>query len=722
MGLSPGAYLLGAAELAAIVAALAYAAGGVRRWGLPGWSGAPARLAEAVLGIAILTWVAELLGAVGVLDEWPLLAVSVIFGIGAGWVGRRRAPAAGAEAGPPSPSPARAALIVAGLAVALVFAQWAGRTQLSLDRGMYGFDTTWYHMPFAARFAQQGSITGLHFTSPAFLSWFYPANSELLHSVGILATGRDIVSPALNLAWLSLALLAAWCVGRPFGVGPVSLVGVALVLGAGVFADQPGEARNDVVGLALLLSAVALLVNGCVAAAGGDTRQGLRRLRLGARPVAIAGIAAGLALGTKLTLGSPVAALTLGVVVAAPAGRRLAIGGAWVGAVVAAGGFWFARNLVATGNPLPWVTSIGPISLPGPEEVLPSGREPFPIAHYATDTSVWREWFFPALADRFGVLWPAILALGAIGAVLCLARGRPTAVRVAGFAAVAAALAYPLTPLTASGSEGEPVGFASNLRYLAPVLALSLALLPVALACRRGGGAPDCDATGRSIWFLARSREAWRGAVLAALAIGFAVALARSDAWDAASPRAALLGGAVVVALLCVGAAAQAGRLPRAALAIGASVAVAAALAGGYVEQRHYLDDRYASPSGAIAEPGQDSAFAWARDVHGASIGTITIRQYPLYGTELDNRVQYVGRRGSDDSFTRMESCAEWRRALNAAGYDYVVTGLNFPTRNGPRRPPEAAWTGDDPAAKRVLRDRSVSVFRLDGELDPARC
>jgi hypothetical protein len=698
MALSLGAYLLGAAELAAIIVALVYGAVGLRRRALPGWSGSPARLAEAVLAIAMLTWVAELLGAVGALDEWPLVALCVVAGAGAGLVGRSR-PSAGSdeEAVPTSPPVGRVALIVAGVAVALLFAQWAGRTQLSLDRGMYGFDTTWYHMPFAARFAQQGSITGLHFTSPAFLSWFYPANSELLHSVGILATGRDVVSPTLNLGWLALALLAAWCIGRPFGAGPASLVGVAIVLGGGVFADQPGEARNDVAGLALLLSAAALLVNGCVA----STCRGDRRLRLGAGVLAVAGIAAGLALGTKLTLLSPVAALTLGVIVAAPAGRRLAMGGAWVGALVAGGGFWFARNLVATGNPVPWITSIGPLSLPGPEEVLPSGREPFTIAHYATDTSVWREWFFPALADRFGALWPAILVLGALGALLCLLRGRPSAVRVVGFAAAAAALAYPLTPLTASGSEGEPVGFASNLRYLAPVLALSLALLPAAAA---------------------RSRDAWRGAVLAALAIAFAFALVRSDAWDAASPRAALLAGAAVAAVLCVGAIAHAGRLPRPAIGIGAAAVVAVGLAGGFLEQRHYLDDRYANPSGAIAEPGQDSAFAWARDVHGASIGTITIRQYPLYGTDLSNRVQYVGRRGSGDSFTRIESCPGWRHALNAAGYDYVVTGLNFPTRNGPKRPPEAAWTAGDPAAHRVLRDGSVSVFRLDGELDPGAC
>src|SRR5262249_46231024 len=129
------------------------------------------------------------------------------------------------------------------------------------------------------------------------------------------------------------------------------------------------------------------------------------------------------------------------------------------------------------------------------------------------------------------------------------------------------------------------------------------------------------------------------------------------------------------------------------ALRTGIGVLLLGVLIGGYFEQRHYLENRYATPSGAIAEPGQDAAFKWARGVHEKGIGTITIRQYPLYGVDLSNRVQFVGHRENDDAFRRITRCGPWRHALNQGRYDYVVTGLNFPTAKGPTRPPEERWT-----------------------------
>ena len=90
---------------------------------------------------------------------------------------------------------------------------------------MLTFDTLWYHGPFAARIADTGSVWGMHFTDPLYLNWFYPENSELLHAAGIVLFNRDIFSPLVNFGWLGVALLAAWCIGRPYGVAPLSLVG-----------------------------------------------------------------------------------------------------------------------------------------------------------------------------------------------------------------------------------------------------------------------------------------------------------------------------------------------------------------------------------------------------------------------------------------------------------------------------------------------------------------
>src|SRR5680860_1294232 len=84
--------------------------------------------------------------------------------------------------------------LVAVGAVALVFAHWGLTAKDALDRGIFNFDSLWYHLPFAVDMAQSHSVTGLHHTETVFTNWFYPQNSELLHSVGILLTGRDTLS------------------------------------------------------------------------------------------------------------------------------------------------------------------------------------------------------------------------------------------------------------------------------------------------------------------------------------------------------------------------------------------------------------------------------------------------------------------------------------------------------------------------------------------------
>ena len=112
-------------------------------------------------------------------------------------------------------------------------------------------DSLWYHMPLASRFVETGS-TGrdLYFFDPIFFASFYPANSEVLHAIPILAFARDFLSPLLNLGFLGLGLLAGWAIGRPYGVAPQALLGAAVVLGAETMTDfQAGEALNDVGGV-----------------------------------------------------------------------------------------------------------------------------------------------------------------------------------------------------------------------------------------------------------------------------------------------------------------------------------------------------------------------------------------------------------------------------------------------------------------------------------------
>ena len=79
---------------------------------------------------------------------------------------------------------------------------------------------TWYHGPFAAGFFQSGNTWDLHFIAPQFLAWFYPANSEIFHAVGMLAFDRDMLSPLLNLGWFIGCLFASGASGGHTGSAP----------------------------------------------------------------------------------------------------------------------------------------------------------------------------------------------------------------------------------------------------------------------------------------------------------------------------------------------------------------------------------------------------------------------------------------------------------------------------------------------------------------------
>ncbi|MEK6277839.1 MAG: hypothetical protein AABM29_07495, partial [Actinomycetota bacterium] len=159
--------------------------------------------------------------------------------------------------------------------------------------------------------------------------------------------------------------------------------------------------------------------------------------------------------------------------------------------------------------------------------------------------------------------------------------------------------------------------------------------------------------------------------------------------------------------------------LPRPALLGAAAALIALALGAGWLEQRRYLDHRYRDPS--FATPGLNAAFAWARDLSGERIGTNATREYPLFGTELANQVEFVGVHRSHGGFVRAASCAQWRGAVNDGGYDYVVASLDRIQPAGPAFPREAAWTRDR-NAEVVLRQAPTVVFRLRGRLPPSRC
>jgi hypothetical protein len=226
-----GDYLGGVVGLAAVAVPMGLAAVRLRGRLLPGWVGAPARLAEAVLGVALLTVLLQILGGFGILYVGVLIPAALVLGLGLYFVPWFRTNATGMPA--PAPRIPARQTILALVAAAFVAAHWATGLQDVWGRGMLTFDTLWYHGPFAARIADTGSVWGMHFTDPLYLNWFYPQNSELLHAAGIVLFNRDLFSPLVNFGWLGVALLAAWCIGRPYGVAPLSLTAVAIAMDTG---------------------------------------------------------------------------------------------------------------------------------------------------------------------------------------------------------------------------------------------------------------------------------------------------------------------------------------------------------------------------------------------------------------------------------------------------------------------------------------------------------
>jgi hypothetical protein len=675
-----GRYLLGVFELGLIVGFAWLGAAQMRRRLVPELGGAAARLATAILAIAGLLWIAEVLGAFGWFKAAPYLVVVIVVGAGLRWAmgggwgrpsrllgfsplsGRHSLSGlcekqdAAAREGRPHP-PSWATLIALAVAAVAVI-KFGLETKAKLSTGMTGFDSTWYHGPFAAGFFHSGDTWSLHFIAPQFLAWFYPANSEVAHAIGMVAFDRDILSPLLNLGWFVGCLLAGWGIGRPYKVAPMSLVLTAIALSLPALSDQAGEARNDIVGTFFLLAAVAVALNAWSARADGE-----RGLRAGV--LVVIGLAAGLAAGTKLNFLLPAGVLVAGLAVIAPGGRKLrslAVAGL---AAVAAGGYWYLRNLAHTGNPLPWIKHLGPITLPAPEQAL-GGREDHSVLGYLTDGSVWSDWFLPGLHHGLTVFWPlaVILAIGAL--VLCLGRRADPMLRVAGVVGLAAAIAWLIAPTSASGPNGMPRGFESGLRYLAPALVLALALLPPSLrnhpaALRLTSRFVSHEATKREV-----SGLDWR---------------------RVAMPAGAVLGVVLVVL--------------------------------GYPVQRHYLENRYADPS--FTTPGLNAAFRWAQGITDARIATTSTRQYPLYGRDLSNEVDYIGEEQPHGGFTPPTTCQSWRRLLNEGHYDYVVASRDRIEPDKLPYPPSVAWT-EGPSVAMVLRRPPTVIFRLAGRLDPSSC
>ena len=122
-GLPASSYVLGLAAALVVVTIVGWGAWRLRGRILPDWSGAPARLAEAVLALAALTTAGQFVGALHSFRRGPVFVATVVTGIAMGLVARPRPRTESAPTAPVSPG-LRGEPMAALLAVAFVATQW----------------------------------------------------------------------------------------------------------------------------------------------------------------------------------------------------------------------------------------------------------------------------------------------------------------------------------------------------------------------------------------------------------------------------------------------------------------------------------------------------------------------------------------------------------------------------------------------------------------------
>jgi hypothetical protein len=166
----------------------------------------------------------------------------------------------------------------------------------------------------------------------------------------------------------------------------------------------------------------------------------------------------------------------------------------------------------------------------------------------------------------------------------------------------------------------------------------------------------------------------------------------------------------------------------RTGVVAGVALLVLAGAVLGYGREQHYAGVRYTRLPGLkpVAR-----LWAWARTVRDQRIALAGTWGwyfgYPVFGPDDSNRVVYMGDHGSHGSFTLIRSCREWRRAIDAGHYRYIVTSGARAMWTGSVTPsPEDSWTRSDPAVVRIspprVASRVLDIYRVTGPLDPAGC
>ncbi|HZO96775.1 MAG TPA: hypothetical protein VFB42_05335 [Gaiellaceae bacterium] len=371
------------------------------------------------------------------------LALSPVHAVRAGWLAAAEAVLAGAAAaawwargrpGLPAPAPAvRAAArdpLTLG-ALALLACVLGYELLLALTVPPNNWDSLTYHLARAAAWAQHGGIEWVANAPSDRLNEYQPlAEQENLFLFA--ATGTDALYAFPQYVAQLAALVAVYGAARRLGFGVRASAGSACVLATfSLVALEATTAQNDLVAASLVAAAACLALG----PAGGEW--------------ALAGAAAGLGLGAKLTTALVWPALAL---LAAARGRRVAVRVAGAAAVAfAAVGMWgYVLDVAHTGHVLGYGVSrhqhtTGP-SFPG------SLRVGLHVLYRMLDLS--------SVSDALGVALAALGGAAGAAAGAAAFRGGGGARRAA---LAGAAVALPLAAPALVRGAGAAFSFAGDM-------------------------------------------------------------------------------------------------------------------------------------------------------------------------------------------------------------------------------------------------------------------
>lgn len=408
----------------------------------------PARLLAALLLIPAVVVAITLLvgGAFGAYRPGPLTAASLLAGLGLLLLARRAHRwGAHADLGPPGGGDAATALGhrsierlgIAALALVVVGAL-AWRLLLALALPTNAFDALAYHLPAIAEWVRSGQVGPTAVTRALCCPW-YPSSGEawagwtapFLHGSQLIGLGQLWFAVVLALAAAMLA--RDWGASAPFS----SLAGL-LAGGMPIVLAQADTAYVDLTFAGALLAAYAFAVR--AARAAEERGSGTDEWRNAAAPALLAGVAIGVAMGTKGTglVAGPICALVLILLLARRLGRRsLRPLAAAAACALALGTPWYITAWVQTGNPItPYELELGGTTvfegtqsyrqLTPPPQQLATLREPLrTVRSWAEDLRVATGGFKYSTDQRAGGFGPAFLLLGLPGLLwLVVARRR----------------------------------------------------------------------------------------------------------------------------------------------------------------------------------------------------------------------------------------------------------------------------------------------------------